>query len=154
MNDNQQHKIPRAALWLGLFGLVPFWAMAGLAGLSQDSFAASFGLNGTLAYAAVILSFLGGIRWGAGMADASLGQQARAFSLAVLPSLAAWGALLIPAIPAVSLLIASLLMQALWDVMSTQEGILPQWFARLRILLTSLAVFPLLLLLGWLLLLN
>lgn len=154
MNEPISISIPRSALWLGLAGLIPFWLMSAMAGLSMDSYRATFGLNGALAYAAVILSFLGGIRWGAGMSEQSKLQQARSFSLAVIPSLAAWSALLIPAIPAVSLLIASLLMQALWDVLSTQDGLLPAWFAKLRMILTSLAIIPLLLLLGRLLLLG
>jgi hypothetical protein len=44
----------------------------------------------------------------------------------------------------VSVLIAGLLTQALWDQMCADRGRLPVWFARLRMVLTSLAVLPLL----------
>ena len=63
-----------------------------------------------------------------------------------------WAALMMPAIPALSLLVAGFLMQSLWDVTSAQEGRLPGWFGKLRAILTSLAVTALILMLGRLLL--
>ena len=35
------------------------------------------------------------------------------------------------------------LLQALWDVTSTDQGLLPRWFGRLRIVLTLAATLPL-----------
>lgn len=152
MQELDDNRIPRSALLLGLLGVVPFWGMALLASLADSSDLAELGLKGSLAYGAVILSFLGGIRWGAALRGIGASQRRFDFAISVIPSLAGWAALLIPAIPAVSLLIAGLLMQSLWDVTSTQEGRLPGWFAKLRVILTGLAVCALMLLLGRLLL--
>src|SRR5690606_37597751 len=57
-------------------------------------------------------------------------------------------AILLPPALGVSLLIAALLLQALWDMASAEAGRLPLWFSRLRVLLTAAAVLPLLVILG------
>ena len=51
----------------------------------------------SLAYGAVILSFLGGIRWGAALRGIGASQRRFDFAISVIPSLAGWAALLIPA---------------------------------------------------------
>ena len=82
-----REKIPKQAVRLGYLGVVPFLATAVLiafdsAGMRQMA------LEGFLAYSAVILSFLGGIRWGAASSGGS--DPARELIVAVLPSL--WAA--------------------------------------------------------------
>ena len=65
MSDGSRLGIPLAPLALGLAGLIPFWGLA-LALLLHTA----FGLEPTridlalATYAAIIVSFLGGIRWG------------------------------------------------------------------------------------------
>ena len=145
MLTDEIEPIPRAALWLGLAGVIPFWAAA--LGFLLAGAAPGFFLHAGLAYGAVILSFLGGIRWGEALKGRGSRERAAAFGLSVLPSLAGWLALVIPAIPGLSLLIAGLLLQALWDVTSAQRGELAFWFARLRLWLTTLAVCALILML-------
>lgn len=139
--------LPTSALWLGLSGALPFWAaavvkLAGLPSLGIDPVHAGIG------YGAVILSFLGGIRWGAGLAPVDGRERAIVFSASVLSSLAGFAALLLPAVPALALLIAGFFCQGLWDATSARDGRLPGWFGRLRVLLTGLVVLPLLCLLG------
>jgi hypothetical protein len=138
--------IPRSALLLGISGLIPFFAAAVLAWTSGPY--QSWAVTAGLAYGAVILSFLGGIRWGTAIGPYSASRLTREFSLSVLPSLAGWAALLMPPLPALCLLIAGFLMQALWDVMAVEQGRLPSWFGRLRSILTAGAVISLLVLTG------
>ena len=64
-------------------------------------------------------------------------------SASVLGSLAGLAAIFIPPVPALTLLIAGFLMQALWDVTSVEAGRLPAWFGKLRMLLTAGAVISL-----------
>ena len=52
-------------------------------------------------------------------------------------------ALTLSAVPALALLIAGFLLQALWDVTSAEAGRLPGWFGRLRMILTGGAVVSL-----------
>ena len=56
------------ALWLGYAGLIPFVAGAALAWLLQPEWR-PFTTAALSAYAAVIVSFLGGIHWGIGFRD-------------------------------------------------------------------------------------
>ncbi|MEI6417874.1 MAG: DUF3429 domain-containing protein [Sphingomonadales bacterium] len=132
MNTN----IPRIVLGWGLLGLLPFLApplIGLLAPALRDLAAASAAL-----YAAIILSFLGGARWGAevraGAADA------RTLSIAMLPSVAAWAELLIwpPGHPAgLAALAGGLALVFVWDAGASG---LPAWYPRLRALLSAGAI--------------
>ena len=140
---NSPTSIPGAALLLGLAGLIPFlggaaalWAM--LPGLAPER-----GRQQIIAYGAIILSFLGGIRWGTAIGPYDTRRQGLEFAASVLGSLAGLAAIFIPAVPALTLLIAGFLMQALWDVTSVESGRLPAWFGKLRMLLTAGAVISL-----------
>ena len=97
---------------LGYAGLIPFiagaaWTWAARGGAGADS--AAFALA---AYAATIVSFLGGVHWGGALRDD--GQHPAALAWGVAPQLAAWLALLLPPRPALALL--ALLLGACWLV--------------------------------------
>ena len=79
------------ALWLGYAGLIPFVAAAALSWLLQPE-SRPFAAAALSAYAAVIVSFLGGIHWGIGFRDG----MPRLFLWGVVPSLVAAAALLLP----------------------------------------------------------
>ena len=71
MEDTLQDKeaIPPIALWLGIGGLIPFLAPALLIwmplSLGWQGIAGTFGM----VYGAIILSFLGGVRWGGALSE-------------------------------------------------------------------------------------
>ena len=79
--------IPGKAAVLGYAGVIPFAAAAALVTLGTAS-VRPVALDGFLVYAAVILSFLGGIRWGA--ASIARTGPGRELVISVLPSL--WSA--------------------------------------------------------------
>ncbi len=126
----------RLAWALGLAGLIPFIAGA-LAvcmpslGLAQAGGAATF-----CNYAACILSFLSGVRWGA---DGRRTERADGgvLALSVLPALVAWIATLTGPFTGYRwtfvILIAAFAIQGAWDMRSAA---LPDWMGRLRALLT------------------
>jgi hypothetical protein len=87
-------------------------------------------------YSAIILSFLGGIRWGMALSPAKA--DARDIALSVLPSLAGWFALLLPPQASVALLLLCFCAQGAWDSISVHAGKGPPWFGNLRITLTLL----------------
>ena len=145
LSVENQEPIPNTALWLGLAGAVPFVASALGSWLDPDLARRGIWLTLGLAYGAIILSFLGGIRWGVTL---SAPLRERELALSVLPSLAGWAALILPSAIGVCLLIGGFLMQALWDVTSVHTGRLPQWFGRLRMILTTIVVVSLLAILG------
>lgn len=134
------HRIPAAALALGLAGLIPF--AGGALGLwfRLPFFGPDMALKLVTVYGAIILSFLGGIRWGTAIGPYDSRRQSFEFSLSVAGSLAGLLACFIEAVPALTLLIAGFLMQALWDVTSVEAGRLPAWFGKLRMVLTAGAV--------------
>jgi len=130
-------RIPVAALVLGLAGLIPFAAGAASLWVRLPLLSPETGLQLVVVYGAIILSFLGGIRWGTAIGPYDAGRQAPEFAASVMGSLAGLSAAFLPAIPALALLIAGFLAQGLWDVMSVDSGRLPGWFGRLRMILTA-----------------
>lgn len=141
-------RIPPTALVLGILGSVPYW-LAGLAIVAGwGPLSTPWMVWAVMAYGAVGLAFLGGIRWGLVLGPYGARRQACELTLSIGAPLAGFIALLVPPVVGVSLLIAGLLAQALWDQMSAEAGRLPGWFSRLRMMLTALAVVPLLGVLG------
>lgn len=135
--------IPASALALGLAGLIPFVAGAIALWVPLPLLGPEDGLRLLVVYGAIILSFLGGIRWGTAIGPYDGARQTREFGLSVLGSLAGLAAVFLPPTAGVTLLIAGFLVQALWDVTSAEAGRLPMWFGRLRMLLTAGAVIAL-----------
>jgi hypothetical protein len=136
-------QIPSTALLLGLAGLIPFVAGAASQWMALPYLTPEPGLKLVIAYGAIILSFLGGIRWGTAIGPYDSRRQGLEFTASVLGSLAGLAAIFIPPVPALTLLISGFLMQGLWDVTSVEAGRLPSWFGKLRMLLTAGAVISL-----------
>ena len=135
--------IPAVPLGLGLGGLVPFWGLA--VGLMMHG---AFGLDPRVidpalaTYAAIIISFLGGIRWG--LALGREGQEAN-FASSIVPSLVAWACLLAPEPWRLALLGAIALSLGPIDLGLVRAGLAPRWFGRLRLILSTGAGVALLL---------
>lgn len=142
-NELPQASIPTSALALGLAGLIPFAAGAALSWGLLPVLTPGAGLRLIIAYGAIILSFLGGVRWGTAIGPYDTRRQALEFSTSVLGSLAGLAAVFLPPVPALTLLIAGFLMQGLWDVTTVESGRLPGWFGKLRMFLTAGAVVAL-----------
>lgn len=127
----QTSSFRRTALILTATGALPFLAAAIGTSLLEPPTNATAGLW-LQTYAAVILSFLGGIRWG--MALNAGGASSTALILSVLPALAGWVILPLSIIllpnPAWYLALAALfLLQLVWDWSS---AVVPAWFKPMR----------------------
>lgn len=144
MNSERTDRIPPPALWLGLAGLLPF--IAGLCAVMFGSTPAQHlvGERMFLYYAATILAFLGGVRWGAALARPAW----RPLLLAVAPSLIAFGALLLDRGPALAVLGATFAVVGAADAGRRPGPEWPLWYRRLRIML-SVGVVTLHALMGW-----
>jgi hypothetical protein len=133
--------IPRPVLIYGLLGLIPFLAPAAVAGLRPAWAGPALGIEA--AYAALIISFLGGARWGLAIGRPAPGLGTT--SLSMLPTLAALALLSLPGprryVQLVGLATV-LVLQWVWDLRASASA--PPWFARLRTLLTVGAVCGLL----------
>jgi hypothetical protein len=131
--------MPRSVLIYGLLGVLPFL----IPPLAAFTVPATTELTMAILalYAALILSFLGGARWG--LANAHPAPSARTITLSMLPSLCGLGLLLLPPDlrrPQLILLAVALALHWLWDV--SGNG-LPTWYPGLRTILTAGALIGL-----------
>lgn len=129
--------IPRPALLLGWAGVIPFAAFAfatalelRLPGLRPEPI--------LLAYAAAILSFMGGAQWGLAIGEAPVDGQRLAVS--VIPALLAWTALLQPLDTGLLLCLIAFLGLLAYDLLTVRQGRSPAWYGTLRLQLTGAVV--------------
>ena len=136
-SSGDAERAPRAALALGLAGLIPFWAAAAVYALDVGSLAGPALLT-LLAYSTAILSFLGGTRWGMEVA-AHRPPRASVLALSNLPPLAGWlllaagGGFGLTEVQALGGFLAAFVVQGLWDARASDA---PRWHRRLRVGLT------------------
>lgn len=128
---------PALPVWLGLAGLTPFWGLSlSLAtrvgfGLPRDFIAAALAC-----YAATILSFLGGIRWGMAVSAEDRRPARVDYVISVLPQLAGWVALVLADPWRLAILGLLLLCLGPLDRSLVRRGYAPPWFGALRIALS------------------
>jgi Protein of unknown function (DUF3429) len=129
---------PFAILVIAASGVVPFALLAAALPLAPASGTRMI-VAAMIAYGAVVLGFLGGVRWGAELAR----QPPAPFRMAMagLATVPAWASLLVSAhqLLAIALVLAAGLAQLCWDVRAAQTGLLPAWTMALRIGLTAAA---------------
>lgn len=122
------------AQWLGYAGALPVPGLALLMWLLPD-LVPRLG-SYAISYAALILSFLGGIQWGLAIRQ-NTGHTVSRLVVSVLPSLWAWIALFLPGTWPYFFLISGL-----WALLSYErtrkEAQIPAWFTTLRLRLTIL----------------
>jgi hypothetical protein len=127
---------PRTVLVYGLLGILPFWSAPAATVLAPDFAGIAAVIEAV--YAALILSFLGGARWGLEVRDAA--PDPAVVGLAMTPTLAGLAILVFThGQTRLQLLVlaAALSLSWFWDY--TAKG-LPPWYARLRTILTLGAV--------------
>ncbi len=138
---------------LGIAGLVPFVFSSTAIFFGPTEFL-PLSFSALLWYAAVILSFLGGTRWGAEIARNPGNPSAKILILSMLPSIVAWGCLVffdiysfplgyIAALIALGTLMLGFAIQLQWDLLAVRKGMFPPWYARLRIILSTVAILSL-----------
>lgn len=131
--------VPQTARILGFLGLIPF--LLGGLGVWVTTFGdLRFALPiMVLAYGALIASFLGGVRWGAAMQNNRADSQPLHLVMAIMPSLVALMAFLLPLPQAFGLLIILFTAQAVLDVTASDNGDLQAWYKPLRLWLSIIA---------------
>ncbi len=147
--QDRMRPIPQAPLLLGLAGLLPFlWGLAtmlapGLGTWTVQTIGPRFaGPYVQLAYGTVILSFLSGVLWG--FATKATGRSATlGYALSTIPAL--WAFFLVGGgpRPAALALMAGFLGILALDWQFQRLGLAPDWWIRLRILLTAIVLVTL-----------
>jgi Protein of unknown function (DUF3429) len=126
--------IPPMAAWLGGLGLLPFVAGAALVIYPPVSAPLDWQFA-VRVYGALILSFLGGVRFGFAVVDDNQRRQGGALFLGVLPALVAWIGMLLPPALGISVLMVGFFVLGLIDTFGLRVGVKP-WYGRLRLRLT------------------
>ncbi len=105
-----------------------------------------FALQALASYAAIIVSFLGGIQWGIGVAtEGEQPQTANSlFLLSVVPSLLAWALLFLPSNSS-KVIVALFLVGLVWivDALLHLQQVIPAWFFRLRCKISAIVMISL-----------
>ncbi|MEM8749829.1 MAG: DUF3429 domain-containing protein [Pseudomonadota bacterium] len=128
----------RTAWLLSLAGIIPFAFLSLTLVLMENSNPAyAILIDGLKTYAAVILSFLGGIRWGNALHSLSDEGAGTTFAISVVPSLVGWFSLLLPLPYVFAVLALAFAAQGAWDTFAGQFGVFGLWFARLRMVITG-----------------
>ncbi len=140
----------RLPILLGLGGLVPFVVLgtALIAGITLPLFEDIDSMRVALVgYGVVILSFLGGIRWGLALkeAEGGSGKANRDYVIAIIPALLGWFAWFQPSPADLWWLAASHLALGLLDYGLACRIIVPEWHGRLRLALAAAAALMLML---------
>jgi hypothetical protein len=132
--------LARTGRILAFAGFIPFAVLAlWLYGIAPDHPWRQGTINLLTGYAAATLSFLGGIRWGIAMLGGS-GERRRDLMLSAVPPLVGWAALAIKPPLVFVLLAVAFAAQGAWDSLTLPPGAAPDWFRRVRIQLTIMAV--------------
>ena len=136
MSDSVTKSAPAAVKYLSYAGLIPF--IAALAGLFILADAPhDLALRALLAYAAVILSFVGAVHWGY-LLHAGPDHAPRLLGLSTLPNLTAWVSLLLADRIALFVLTLAFPLLLLYEKASALNGILPGWYMTMRARLTGI----------------
>ena len=134
--------MPIIPLGLGLAGLVPFWALALVLVFHVPLPAPRLNVMSALAvYGAIIISFLGGIRWGLAVRTDDAGGN---YAISIVPSLIAWGLVFTPDPWRLAALGIAVGGWGLVDQKLVRDGVAPPWFGRLRWILSGGAALALL----------
>lgn len=128
----------RKLVWvLSLGGFIPFGAVS----LALFMLGSGHPLFQTLLdifkiWSVIILSFLGGIRWGFAIANQPFDN--RSLALSVVGSILAWFAILMPDTISLMTLLVLFCAHGAWDSFFINSGKAPPWFGPVRITLTFL----------------
>jgi hypothetical protein len=135
----------RLILQLGYAGLIPFFLMMLGVWSADPTWIGDF-VKGQLAYAMVILSFLGGVHWGAVLLSSELPEDIvrKGLLWGVTPSLIAWCATLFSGF-GFAVMMAGFIAALQVDKQLYAAYGLPEWMLQLRKRLTTVVVITLLL---------
>lgn len=125
----------RIPMILGLAGLIPFVLGAGMASFGSTALAGALGIQILLLYGTVILAFMSGVLWGFAAKDRgwNLG-----YALSVMPALWAFFASFLD--HQARMIALALGFAAILGLDLVFRHLAPQWWLRLRLILTSVVL--------------
>lgn len=137
-DEREPDQLARIGFRLAMAGYVPFAALSiWLIGIDANHPTHVSTLSLLTGYGAVILSFLGGARWGIEIhrnGEAS----GRIMIISMVPALIGFAAFAVPVPYVFAMLAVAFAAQGAWDSFSAHSGMVPQWYGKMRIVLTVL----------------
>ncbi|RJF99635.1 DUF3429 domain-containing protein [Noviherbaspirillum saxi] len=135
----------RVAHLLGYAGLIPFVLLMLGCWVAHPDWLGDF-IRGQLAYGIAILSFLGGIHWGAVMVspDLTMEQTRKGLVWSISPALIAWSSTLMGGFGFAVLMLGFIAAYQADKRLSVWYG-MPDWFVPLRLKLTCIVIAALML---------
>jgi len=139
---SEASRLPALAAQLGYAGLIPFVTLSiGMWALPEAYQAQAS--SALLAYAAIILSFMGAAHWGIAITGEKIdGWQ---MGMSVIPALIAWFASFTSPMINYSILIVAFAGLCVYDGRMVKQGKAPAWYPKLRTPLTAVVVASLIL---------
>ena len=126
---------------IGYCGLIPFVGLSVWYAMTTNVQQAGFVLSALLAYAAIILSFVGAIHWGRSLHEPHMVKSNLLQLISIIPTLLGWVALLVPAQIGLMILIVSFVLIYLFDRIQYKELF---WMQKIRFNLSMGVIFTLL----------
>ena len=137
LSVSESDRMPPLAAQLGYAGLIPFVVLSIGLWIFPDAYQAQASAA-LLAYAAIILSFMGAVHWGIAIAGEKVdGWQ---LGLSVIPALIAWFASFASPMINYSILIVAFAGLCVFDGRMVKAGKAPAWYPKLRTPLTAVVV--------------
>ncbi len=137
-------KSKRMAWLLSLSGTIPFLGLAiVLVFAPTDGTYVSSSSSALLTYGAIILSFLGGVRWGVALTRAEGRTATQVFVLSVIPALIGWGAVLLGQSTGFFILAIAFFAQGVWDYGAWCTDVMQEWFVKLRMVVSGIVILSL-----------
>jgi hypothetical protein len=142
--------VEQTVTWMALLGFVPFAFLTTLLlvdpGLIADAGASAARMAAGVVvalkvYSAIVLSFIGGIRWGIAIMQNEGGEaENETLVFAAGPALFGWFAFFLGEPWSFAVFAAAFAATGWWDSRSAGNKGVPEWFGRLRLLLTALVM--------------
>lgn len=134
--------VPRLAWLLAVTGVLILGVMTAFL-FSSETHVRIPAIGALVTFAAVVISYIGGIEFGLALREEGSDQRTRALamSMSALPSLASWGVFWLPS-PQQQIGAAIGLFVMMWvaDLYLARRGLIPSWFVDLRTAVTVIAV--------------
>lgn len=126
---------------IGYGGLLPFIGLSVFYSTIDNAQKADFVLSALLAYAAIILSFVGAIHWGRSLTEPHMVRSNLLQIISIIPTLMAWAALLVPHQIGLIILILGFVLIYLFDRLQYKNLF---WMQKIRFHLSMGVIFTLL----------
>ncbi len=133
---------PLLPVMLVVAASLPLWAAALVVLAPLSIIDQRWAVQAGLAWTGLLLAFCGGVRWGIALGPIGARRRTGAFLAAAGFMVIAAGIFFAPPVVGFTLAVAGFLLQALWDVTAGDEGRVPGWWVRVRLLAAVLFVLP------------